>query len=630
MAQVKPLRLKVQRAQSVQKTAPDGQSTVEVLVDTGVFHIDNLFSYAVPPNLSKDIQVGQRVSVPFGKQTLEGIIITLGSTPSDSPLKYINSIITLHPVLDPQSITLIIECAKRWAAHPFDIVRSAIPPRVASVDKSYISEPSSQRSNTKRRTKRSYYQFSPGENEFETLAKQSLEAAKEGQVLVVLPDLRDVEKFAIKISKFSAGMQALRLDASMDRTSRYRNYLDAINGVADIIYGSRSCVFVPMPNLSTIFLHRDVSESHYEPRTPGWNVRDVAVLRSMQSKCSLIVTGFSPSSEVARLIEVGWMQVSLKKSRVLTKSFPQTHGELLPPRIFEFVRSGLKQGPVLFLAPRKGYASSLICSRCRNIALCDCGGKLFRASHASEVSCSLCSKFVSPWKCSWCANDKPLLRGRGSARFTEEIGRAFPGFPVITSELGSIHESIPARPSLVIATPGCVPTVESGYGAVVILEALSLLTQLDLRAQERAREQIYSAAAKVSTQGGVGFVLEADNPVIGSVARWNPAILSQAELRERMEVALPPFARSAVIETASSKVIQILNGFRKAQEDGRIPAGVRVLGPSTSKPGRSKIVFLVELSQSAELFQFLHEYQRRLSMSKKPLDMLRIDPYSLS
>jgi primosomal protein N' (replication factor Y) len=222
------------------------------------------------------------------------------------------------------------------------------------------------------------------------------------------------------------------------------------------------------------------------------------------------------------------------------------------------------------------------------------------------------------------------LRGRGSARFTEEIGRAFPGFPVITSELGSIHESIPARPSLVIATPGCVPTVESGYGAVVILEALSLLTQLDLRAQERAREQIYSAAAKVSTQGGVGFVLEADNPVIGSVARWSPAILSQAELRERMEGALPPFARSAVIETASSKVIQILNGFRRAQEDGRIPPGVRVLGPSTSKPGRSKIVFLVELSQSAELFQFLHEYQRRLSMSKKPLDMLRIDPYSLS
>jgi hypothetical protein len=90
MAQVKPLRLKVQRAQSVQKFAPDGQSTVEVLVDTGVFHIDNFFSYAVPPNLSEDIEVGQRVSVPFGKQTLEGLIITLGSTPSDSPLKYIS------------------------------------------------------------------------------------------------------------------------------------------------------------------------------------------------------------------------------------------------------------------------------------------------------------------------------------------------------------------------------------------------------------------------------------------------------------------------------------------------------------------------------------------------------------
>ena len=255
---------------------------------------------------------------------------------------------------------------------------------------------------------------------------------------------------------------------------------------------------------------------------------------------------------------------------------------------------------------------------------------MHRTSSTSQISCSVCTLEFREWCCKWCGGKKALLLGRGSARYSEEIGRAFSGFRVISSEGQSIQESIASEPALVISTPGSVPFVKGGYSAVIILDATSLLSQIDLRGQERAREQIFSAASKVGSSGHVGIVIESDNPIVSSVARWNPSILSQRELRERLEVNLPPYVRSISIETESSRVTQLVNGLKKAVTENRLPKSVRILGPSRSRQNFSRVILLCELKDAADSIDFMHEFARRQSMSKKPLDSLRVDPYSLT
>ena len=630
MAQMKPLRMKVQRTSNYPRTVQGSNFVAKVILDTGIFHLDYAFDYAVPLKLQGLIAFGQRVNVPFGKKSFEGLVVDLQVGSELTQLKEITSIISPHPVLSRSSLELILESSKRWACHPFDIIRSAIPPRVAAVDKSFSTEHVQPTAIKKGRLKRIYYQFEPGEDEFASLATQARQASESGQVLVVLPDVRDVDRFESSLSGGSQHGKFLRLDASTDRATRYLNFLHATGDGVDIVYGTRSCVFAPLPNLVTIILHRDVSESHYEPRSPGWNARDIAIIRSMHEGCSLIVSGYSPSSEVSRLIEIKWMQVIMKKSKVVVTALVPKNGELLPDRSFQLIRTALKTGPVLFLTPRKGYATAMMCSKCKNIGICECGGKLHRTSSTSQISCSVCSLEFQEWRCKWCGGEKALLLGRGSARYSEEIGRAFSGFRVISSEGHSIQESIDSEPALVISTPGSVPFVKGGYSAVIILDATSLLFQSDLRGQERAREQIFSAASKVGSSGHVGIVIESDNPIVSSVARWNPSILSQRELRERLEVNLPPYVRSISIETESSRVTQLVNGLRKAVTEDRLPKSVRILGPSKSRQNFSRVILLCELKDAADSIDFMHEYARRQSMSKKPLDSLRVDPYSLT
>ena len=45
------------------------------------------------------------------------------------------------PVATPETIELFRLVARRWAGAPYDIIRSAIPPRVASVDKEEFLKP---------------------------------------------------------------------------------------------------------------------------------------------------------------------------------------------------------------------------------------------------------------------------------------------------------------------------------------------------------------------------------------------------------------------------------------------------------------------------------------------------------
>jgi primosomal protein N' (replication factor Y) len=124
--------------------------------------------------------------------------------------------------------------------------------------------------------------------------------------------------------------------------------------------------------------------------------------------------------------------------------------------------------------------------------------------------------------------------------------------------------------------------------------------------------------------------MSSDHPIIGALSAWKPSLISQRELRERLEVHLPPFTRAVTLDIASSESQALLRGLKKAQEDGRLPASTRMLGPSQLKGDIDRIVALTPLVDGEAFISLLHEFQRRRSSSKKPLASIRIDPYSLS
>jgi primosomal protein N' (replication factor Y) (superfamily II helicase) len=598
-----------------------------VRVDTGVFHLDQLYDYTVPEKLSELVAPGVRVQLPFGNRETEGIVVSRVASPERAgTLKAITKVLSPHCVATTASLALIDKAAEFYCCNPWDLLRSAIPPRVASVDKelSVTQTPTQLKRGINVRAFQSFRPFIASDRQITEIIDGFI---KSGSVLIVAPDEKDVDRLISTLShKFQ---HVLRLSSSSTREERYRNFLLAMRLQSSIVVGTRSAVFTPVNNLAAIIIYKESSPDHFDLRSPGWNSSTIARMRSDLEGIGLVFTGFTPSVRVAYEIDRSTIKFNNQRTQVNVQAFSPSEGTLLPGRIYSEIKKALKKGPVLFVAPRKGYGNALLCAHCRNVALCKCGGRLSVSSKGLAPTCVHCGTGFPTWKCSYCARDKQYLAGRGIERAAEEISRAFPGFPVLISAGDVIKESVESKPALVLATPGAQPVAEGGYAAVVVLDAIRFFSHTDINGQERARELLFETASLVSSDGQVLLVLDDSHPVVAALARWNIAPLLKRELAERDELKLPPSVISAVLVMEQTSASAILSGLKKALEDGRLPSSTRIFGATILPKGQAKIVMHVSHDQSSSLGVMLHELQRKRSISKKDLFTLRIDPYSL-
>jgi len=620
-------RLKAEVASRPEGEAAKNYPYARVWVDTGVFHLDSPFDYAVPAELEDVITTGVRVQVPFGSREVEGIVIErCAQSQTAGRSRHITKALSPHPVATSQLLALINVVAERWATNAFDVIRLAIPPRIASVDKAFTPKISHQKRSVKVPSANSFIAFDPYENPAHQLVALIEMCSKKGSVLVVAPDERDLDQICAKLE--SKKLSYLRLDSSLPRAQRYINYLQAINTSHCIVLGARSAIFTPVAELGTVIIYKESSYEHFEQRSPGFNVRDIAELRRRSESLEIIYTGYVPSIELSLLIDNQALKFVNHSHRLNVKSFSTDDGTLLPGRIFADVRKALNRGPVLFLVPRKGYGNALLCAHCKNLAQCACGGRLIVGSRNAAPECTVCATLFPDWSCIWCNRQKPYIAGRGIERAGEEISRAFSGFPLILSYGDVIKASVGNSPALVLATPGAAPYCEGGYSAVALLEGINFFSHPDLRAQERARELFFESAAMIDPKGVVLVSIPDAHPITAALTKWNPGAMIRRELEERREVGLPPFVHCILITCSIAESTQLTNGLRKAITDSRLPVSVKVLGPTAAQKEQAKIMIYVEDDALIEVTAFVHELQRRRSIAKKQLLTVRLDPYS--
>ena len=622
MALTRPLRLKREVVRLAPEISTTDNPVARVWVDSGVFHLDESYDYLVPDNLSAQVAVGVRVQVPFNGRECEALVLERIAMSSGRRLKSITKVISNVPVASKRSLDLIALVSHRWACHPYDVIRSAIPPRVASVEKTQWIDKTTERPGQS--SVRQYLQLPAYQDPFQTLARHVTSVRSIGSILVIVPDNRSV----LRLSKYFP--EALILDSDLPRSERYENFLRARTTSAQIIIGTRSAIFVDSPDLASIVIFNESSEQFFEVRSPGWNARDIAILRARNERVAIYCVGYSPSAEVARLIDIGWFEFKGAKQKIRVDTFQQEFSELLPGKIIGELRRLVKQGPILFIAPRKGYSQSISCSSCRNISTCSCGGRLEKKSATTAISCSLCANVYCEWVCQYCAGLKPFLLNRGSERFAQEIGAALPGVPSTLCEAEKMVDDFQLNSGIVIATPGAAPMSADGYAAVVILDGEKLLNQSDLRAQVRAREIFFTHTALLNSSGSALLVINHSNPIVGALASWKPSLISRRELQERTEASLPPFVRSISLDIDSTESATLVRALNKSRDEGRLPASTRILGPSTLNTATHRILLLAPLEDGEALVLLMHEFQRRRSATRKKLATLRIDPYSLS
>ncbi|WP_168165771.1 primosomal protein N' [Micrococcus sp. HMSC067E09] len=693
----------------------------KVVLDSAVPHLDRGFDYLVPPSLDEAAVPGSRVTVRFGGRDLTGWLIERVEEPATgAQLMPLRTVVTKVPPLTPPVLALARAVAVRQAGVLSDVLRVAVPPRVAQVEKEFLAEPELDAPvATRAKGEADVEAADPAEAAGESgdAVHEETDAAEAGadvgtpvlsrlagghafvsavcagdapraaavlpsrvgdwdeaavfadlaktvaaagrSVVLVVPDQRDLTRLCAALDATVGEHAYARLTAEDGNTPRYRAHLRLLTGRARIAVGTRSAIWAPVEDLGLIAVWDEGDDALAEPRAPYQHVREVALQRARQEGAGVLFAGLGRTAALQRLVDAGWVQhLAVDRAeqrrlapRVLSTADswesardPFARRARLPQAAWRAAREALDgrtPGPVLVQVARAGFIPALVCQRCRTPARCrHCSGPLsFRdraAAQTGELSCRWCGVRERGFRCPECGTQQVRAGSRGVDRTADELGRAFPQVPVLSSSSEHILTEVGDDPALVVATVGAEPVARGGYAAALLLDGDSQLAREGLDVPGRVLSRWLAAAALVrpAQDGGVA-VVTADHPeTVGALIRWDPDGFASHQLQERRELHLPPAGRLAEVTGEAAAVAEYLELVEEARREEQ-PTGAHApeplpwIGPvpEVADEARHRALLIFPWSAAEATVRVLRKAKSAASTraEQKPI-RLRLDP----
>ncbi|HEY2644439.1 MAG TPA: primosomal protein N' [Galbitalea sp.] len=643
---------------------PAGQHIARVLVDSPLPQLDRLFDYRVPEALESEVRPGIRVRVPWrsaGRLIDAYVIEVVGELESDfrGTLSDIEAVVSAAQVLSPSVAALARRVADRAAGSAIDIVRVAVPTRQARVEKAWLAAADVAVEPFATVTSDRIDGYPAGVIEravaeggrlaidaiplvveagagvwvghwATTMAAAAAASIAAGRsAILAVPDYRDQEQLSAALARALPSERIVRLDAKQSNPDRYREFLRALGREGDetalVIIGNRSVVYAPARNLGLIAIWDDGDPLHSEPLAPYVHTRDAALLRQELEGCALLMFGNARSTEVERLVGIGWLTSVSPAPSVLPKVIPTAQQAAtdrlaaqarIPPTAWQAARDALAIGPVLVQVARPGYAPRLACVDCGQSARCQrCEGPLAQKAARTIPACSWCGALAVDWHCENCGGTKLRLVGAGGAsRTAEDLGRAFPGVRIIVADGERPILAVGPEPALIIATRGAEPIAAGGYRAVLLLDGERMIARESLRVAEDCLRW-WSNAIALAARGAPTYLVGVGGALASVLATWRQADYAAVELADRRRLRFPPAVRVAsvtgTVDEVSAAVAAVSPGLVSAAD---------ILGPVEIGPDAVRTIIRFDYAAGTEVAAHLRaEVIRRATARRKPI-----------
>ena len=607
MATGKPLSLRQQRAGKKLLTSitVSAVAQAEVLIDTNIYHLSEPYSYLVPEEL-RGISVGSVVSVPFNSTQTIGVVVSLGPITS-AGLKSIKGLASNYVI--PKNLQeLAYVMTRAYVCAPFDIYRFLLPPlSKASSPINMVKEYESFSNNEKVDAVVSQI----GDNIEELLVQRILRNSSSRRICIV-PTYRDVERISTRLR--SENIDFAELGSHLSQSQRRSAYEEISKGKTALVLGTRSAIFAPMTAINEIVVINEGSEHMYEQKSPYWSIREIAKLRNSIEKAQLYFVSPSPSSELMHDIHQG--SVSLLSKRFLAGFINRPRVTCAPKNYIDIVRRGLGTGSVLVSVAEKGFSNLFVCRRCRNVARCECGGRI-TITQRNTFTCTFCSAQKANWKCNECASTDYVMLRTGTERFAEELGRSFSDRAIFLSTAEKPILELIDDANIVVATSGMEPRIKGGYSAIVLLNGEELVSRPFIRAEEEVLQRWFSTLQHLKKGGEIFVSLPNAHAISQSIIAGDPIRFLKREVEERIALNLPPAHDLIVIESKADSLAALRSKLLK-----EFPTSVANLSINSRR-----VSIMVDKNEKLEVVASLRALQKLRSINKKDLFKIAINPY---
>ncbi len=389
------------------------------------------------------------------------------------------------------------------------------------------------------------------------------------QALILVPEIGLTPQFAARFEAVFGKRVALYHSGMTDR-GRLLTWLRARYGHADVLIGTRSALFLPMPRPGLIVIDEEHDTSFKQQEGFRYHARDLAVVRAHQLKIPVVLGSATPSLESLMNAERGRYIHHRLTERAQTTPMPGVRvldvrtrplqAGLSQPLI-QTLQQTLDQGQqALVFINRRGYAPVLSCDNCQWIAECrHCDVRLTLHRQPRQLACHHCDQRYSvPETCPACGQATLAPIGSGTERTEDVLESLFPDFPVVRIDRDSARQGrdLPRLLKRVHAGEPCLlvgtQMVAKGHdfpnlALVAILNADGGLFSADFRGTEWMAQQLIQVAGRAGRRASQGQVILQtrfpEHPVIQALARHDYASIAREELERRRLHRLPPYVQ---------------------------------------------------------------------------------------
>lgn len=401
---------------------------------------------------------------------------------------------------------------------------------------------------------------------------QALDAihARGQRGIVLVPEIALTTQAVQRIAGRFPGRVAI-MHGSLSAGERYDEWRRIREGRVDVVIGSRTALFAPVPNLGILILDEEHEPAYKQgERAPTYHARTTALALSALLNIPLVLGSATPAIETYFRAESGEYQLV---------ELPQRIGATLPPVEVVDLRNELligntsilsrrlqstltevlklKQQAILYLN-RRGAASCVLCRECGYVAMCEqCDIPL--TYHATErlLLCHYCNSQHQPLRiCPQCHGSSVRYFGLGTEKVEQTIARTFPGVRLLrwdrdTAKTRRAHEQLLDRFSnheadILIGTQMIAKGLDiPGVTLVGVISADIALMLPDFSASERAFTLLTQVAGRAGRGSEAGRVIvQTFNPQhfsIDAASRHNYHEFYAAEIEARRRYGYPPF-----------------------------------------------------------------------------------------
>lgn len=501
-----------------------------------------------------------------------------------------------------------------------------------------------------------------GSGKTEVYFEAVAEAMKDGgQALVLVPEIALTQA---GLARFKArfGAEPAPWHSALGDAARRRTWREVAQGRAQLVVGARSALYLPFPDLRVVVVDEEHDTSYKQEEGVIYNARDMAVVRGMIAKHSVVLASATPSLESLVNARNGRYAHFILPERPGAITLPEialidlkedkpAPGDFLSAPLIEAAGKVLERGEQAMLyLNRRGFAPLIICNVCgEKLKSPDTDSWLVEHRRTGRAMCHLTGfSMPMPKACPECKSDDCLVSvGPGVERVAEEAQRHFPEarIEIFSSDTAGGAEAIRARMERM--TSGEIDIlvgtqmVVKGHNFprltfVGVVDGDLGLAGGDPRAGERTFQTLVQVAGRAGRADKPGHALiqthQPDHEALIALAAGDRERFISAELAMRDMLGLPPFGKLAAVIIWGfdlKKTEQFAKDFvmKAPRADG-----IEILGPSEPPIGRLRGQFrrriLVQAEASVNLSAYMQAWRAKTRLPPKIKLQIDIDPQS--